>query len=236
MKDSNPGLTPTLSNQKSVEDFLEESASGMVAIIAGLATTSKEEFILGAGRILQAGIRGNFLKQFTNEMKTLKEKGEIKNNWANIQANRTSFIELLNFIDSEIPDENRVEAMKRLFFKSIHPESTEADSVLHYQYMQIVKELSSSDILVLLAIHKLTLSDDLPRMNDRVEVTGWFRDVAKSAGHGVESLIESREENLMRLKLISKRTHSDLSGFSRTAYFRLTDLGHNICILIFNQK
>lgn len=225
-------ITPTLSDKKSIETFVQDSTSNIVATITSILTTGKKEYILGLGRILQAGIKGRFLDQFSKELKELQEKGKVNEEWTQNHYARMSFIELMNFIDSEVPDEARVHAIKSLFFKCIRTETSESEAIILYQYMQIVKELSSSDLLIIKANYDITRQENITELNNRYVISSWLHEVAQSAGHGIKDLIECREQHLMDLKIISQRIHQDKSGFERTPYFRLTELGYNIYKII----
>ena len=63
----------------------------------------------------------------------------------------------------------------------------------------------------------------------------WLQNISNQIGHGIKSLIEVREEQLIKLKLISDRVHADRSGVRKMTNYRLTDLGYRICEYIYED-
>lgn len=218
---------------KSVQDFFKNTISDMVACAAGLLTIDKNDYILVAGRLIQAGIKSNMLKQLGKEIKDLTDKGKIKTKWFKSEYCRMSFLELLNFIDSEVPDEERLKAMKALFFVSAEISSSEQQMRLSYELCLICIKLNSGDILILNSAYKL-YSDQSLAVKYNINkgdhgVSGWLSGMSRVVGHNIPSLIENHEDNLMKLKLITRRTYNDLSGFEPTPYYRMTELGYRLC-------
>ena len=56
-----------------------------------------------------------------------RETGEIKKDYFATNKKQTSLCELLKFIDEDVPDEERFQAMKSLFFISISKGTSEKD-------------------------------------------------------------------------------------------------------------
>ena len=144
----------------------------------------------------------------------------------------------MKFIDEESPSEDRFTAMKTLFLRSVSDDISEEERILSHQFMQICKQLESSDLLIIKAAFdikegklKNKLESTKIDSNDR-SAQGWLQNIAKQIGHGILSLIEVQEEKLINLKLISPRTHSDSSGILNISNYRLTDLGCKLCEFI----
>ena len=145
----------------------------------------------------------------------------------------------MKFIDESAPEEDRFNAMKTLFLKSVFKDSSEEKQLLSYQFMKLCKGLESSDLLIIKAaydIGKGRLAADLKSTEIDPNVAsaeGWLKIISKQIGHGIMSLVEVNEDKLVNLKLISPRIHSDRSGIRSTKNYRLTDLGLRVCEYIY---
>ena len=210
---------------KSLMKFLQEPTVKIAEALTGILASDFKDWKLSAGKIVQAVIKGSLLTQLGREIEKYQEEGKIKEDYLESDIDRASFKELLEFIDEEVPDEIRFKAIKSIFFSLIVKDITEDEELLSYQLMQICKQLSSAEILVLKAVWDMVngkMSGFTPSA-----VTGadmWLSNVAKYLGHNIPNLIEVHENNLMKLNLISGRTYNDRSGIRAGNDFRLTAL------------
>ncbi len=203
--------------------------------LTGILTSEKKEWILSAGKLVQASLKFKLLTQLGRELNEYREKGEIKEDYFATNSNQASFNELLEFIDEEVPDEERMKAMKSIFLSSISKNSSEEDERLAYELMQICRNLSSGDILILKANFDLVTDKARPGITVNIGSTSaedWLHTIARQIGHNLPSLVEAREQNLINLALISKRVYQDLSSIRGTQYFRLTLSGYKLCEFI----
>lgn len=223
-----------IDNEKSIMNFLQQPTVKMAEVLTGVLSSSMNDHKLSAGQLLQALIKGKLFTQLGRELQKYKNKGEIKEDYFESDKNRMSFYELLKFIDEEVPDEERFKAMKSIFLKSISKDAKEKDEEMAYEIMQICKRLSSGDLIILKAVYDMVQKNK--HNNGQRDVKEWLNIIAQQIGHSIPSLVEIHEERLMKLKLISDRIHSDKSGFERTEYFRLTELGYKLCEFISKYK
>lgn len=203
--------------------------------LTGILVSEKKEWILSAGKLVQASLRFKLLTQLGQELNGYREKGKIKEDYFATNNNQASFNELLSFIDEDVPDEERMRAMKSIFLTSISIGITEEDERFAYELMQICRGLSSGDLLILKANFDLVTGNARPGIAVELSSTnadGWLGIIAKQVGHNLPPLVEAHEGNLMDAKLISIRMFSDLSGFRPTPHFRLTTLGYKLCEFI----
>jgi hypothetical protein len=187
---------------------------------------------------VQASIKWKLFSQLGKEIKNYIEAGKIKDDFLNEDSKKQSLSDMLKFIDESSPSEDRFTAMKSLFFKSVSIDSTDEEQILAHQFMQICKQLESSDLLILKAAFDIkhdNLRNQLKSTkidpNDR-SAHGWLANISKQIGHGISSLVEVQEGKLISLKLIYPRTHSDNSGVLSIKDYRLTDLGCRLCEFI----
>lgn len=216
---------------KELIKFIKNPAK-ISAMIAGIISSGKSEMVLSGGRLLQASFKLRLLKQLGEELNKYLEKGELKENVFDDIKNQDSFYELLKFIDEETPDEVRFNAVKTIFLKSISKEITDKEKYLAHRLMQITKQLSSSQLLILKAAYDICEGNDVIVPKDTIKENSakrWIHVIAEQIGHNMTNLIEIDEQKLIDLKLISKRTMSDNSGIEPTNHFRLTDLGYILC-------
>lgn len=230
----NKGLID-LENSKNILEFLQAPTIKISEFLTGLIISDKTDYKLSAGHLVQAAIKCNLYEQLGREIKYYREKGKIKDDFFSTDKQRATLRELLEFIDREAPDEDRFKAMKSIFFMAISKDAPEAREILAYELMQVGKKLTSNDIMVLKTAHEIYLGGNAAPAGEITrprEAAVWFGIVAKKIGYGIPALVELSEQNLVDLKLIGDRRHSDKSGLYNTESFRLTDLGVKLCEFI----
>jgi len=226
---------------KSIAEFLQQPAIKIAEFITGILVSDTKYLKLSAGHLVQASIKWKLFTQLGKEIRSYIEKGEIKEDFFDKPQNQHSLSELLKFIDEATPNEDRFNAMKALFIKSVTNCSSEKDQILSYQFMQFCKDLESGDLLILKAAYDITngnLSQAFGQTTFGVkdkDAHVWLVNISKQIGHDIKSLVEVHEDKLMDLKLLSPRTHSDRSGIETTDYYRLTELGYKLCGYIYNK-
>ena len=228
-----------LDDVKSVSKFLQQPATKVAEFITGILISDTKDYKLSAGRLVQASIKCKLFEQLGNELRDYIDKGKIKEDFLNESQNQHSLSDLLKFIDETTPDEERFNAMKSLFFKSVADSSSESEQALSYQFMKFCKDLESGDLLVLKAAYDISngnLSKNIGQVKLKsAEVAGWLNNISIQIGHKIKSLVEVHEDKLENIKLISSRTHADRSGFKTTDHYRLTELGFRICEYIYKK-
>lgn len=183
--------------------------------------------LIGPGvRIVQGALKGKLFQQVAKEVKDLQEKGKIDKNFGRRKYGFQSWVELLTVIDEDTPDEDRLEAMKAMFYSANKINATDADEILGYQLFQIAKRLSSNELLVLKATYELLRKGPMrPSSGTR----DWTVAVAGQLGHNLLALIEHAERALVDGQLLSERTSTDRIGVQEKRSWRLTDLGIKFC-------
>jgi len=231
-----------IDDPKSLGEFLQQPAIKLGEFITGILVSESKDWKLSAGHLVQASIKWKLFSQLGKEINNYIEKGKIKDNFLNTDQNKQSLSDILKYIDENSPNEDCFEATKSLFFRSVSCESTQDEQIISYQFMQICKQLQSSELLILKAAYDINcgrLSDKLKSIkidpND-ANAQNWLMMISKQVGHEISSLIEVNEDKLVKLKLIGPRIHSDLSGIRTTKKYRLTDLGYKLCEYIYESN
>jgi hypothetical protein len=227
-----------IDDPKSLAEFIKQPEK-ILGFITGVLSSDRRDWVLSAGRLVQASIKWRLISQLGKEVKEYIDKGKIKEDYLEDHRNCQALHDILKFIDESVPDENRFKAIKALFLKSILSNTTESDKILSFQLMQISERLESGDLLVVkanydLVNHRNSTGINNIDLNDTVADT-WFKILSRQIGHNIPSLVELHEQNLMSLKLISQRVNVDKSGFAQTKYYRLTELGYKFCEFVLSE-
>ncbi len=226
--DRNKDLIP-YRDPEALSEFLNQPQVKIAEVITGALSMGRSDAILVGGRIVQGALKGHLMKQLGRELIILQERGRIEEDYAGKKFGFQSLVELMAFIDSEVPDEDRFKAVKALFYSIIDKEAPDGSDILRYQLFQICKRLNSSQLLTVKACYRLYKQG----FNSNNSAAVWLSTVAGEAGHRSVGLIENDETTLEREKLISGRTYTDRGGVNnRNA--RLTDLGISLVENIMN--
>lgn len=215
-----------LRDEGALEIFLNDPVAVISQAIIDLLSHGPTAFAAPGVRIVQGALKGQLFQQAAREVKTLQEKGKIDKNFEERKYGFQSWVELLTVIDEETPDQDRLEAMKAMFYLANKIKSSDGEQILGYQLFQIAKRLSSNELLVLRAAHELSRKGP---MRQGAGFRDWAMEVAHGLGHSVTSLIEHADKALVDNQLLSQRTFTDMSGIQNAGGWRLTDLGIRFC-------
>lgn len=116
-----------------------EQSTDLVAMLGSLIAQSKEDNIQLGSRLLQATIKGRGLQQIKADALRLIEQGKHLDSTAPESADY--IWELWKFIDKDVPDEIRLNAMKNIFFRSVDRDKDKDERALAYQLMKICRKL-----------------------------------------------------------------------------------------------
>lgn len=97
--------------------------------------------------------------------------------------------------------------------------------------MKICRQLSSGEILVLSAAHKLSKDKDRPQTREAVE---WLNYIAEISGLKHSELVELHERDLIKKNLISGRSVGDNTFVNAGNNYRLTPLAFDVFKFIQN--
>jgi len=217
--------------KKDIIELLIQPTVKIAEFLTGILVSETKDLKLSGCRIIQAVIKNNNLTQLGREIEEYTKKGQIKEDYLESSLNQATITELLNFIDEEVIDEVRFKAMKSIFFSSVENNSDDQKESLAYELLQICKELTSGDILILKATFEILKNPGDIDVKDNA-ANKWINNISKKIGHNLPSLITYHENHLMDLNLISPRIHNDRSGIVTGKYYRLSDLGYTLCEFI----
>lgn len=209
-----------------LEVFLDEPTPVIAGAITELLSKGPVGLAGPAVRIVQGALKGVLFKQLAKEVHHFKEKGQFDESFGDRKYGFQTWVELLTVIDEDAPDEDRLEAMKAMFYSANKINATDGEQIVGYQLFQIAKRLSSNELLVLRAAHELFRKGP---MRPGSGFRHWATAVAQQLGHNVTSLIEHADNALVDNQLLSERGLPDRSGIQLSDKWRLTDLGIRFC-------
>jgi hypothetical protein len=217
--------------EKSTENIIATTLTGLVEGLTGIAASSKKEWILSISHMFQKMRGGQFLSQFLKEWKKYKQKGKVKDDYQFSEQHKACLQELLDFLDKDSPDEVRFKILKQIFLVAASEEVSDRDSFLPLQFMKIARSLTDGEIILLTAIWQIAKE----RNGDYEQHYGaqrWLQEVTDASGMKHQELIEIHEQSLMNKRLVTHRQLSDSSGVKVKPFFRLTNLGYEFCEFI----
>lgn len=214
----------TLGNKDVASDLLEETNAVIVSSITELAIVGSFQ-----PKVL-AGVIGSVVayKMAKNTLSWIGDKiknKEIKEDYTNSEIGLKSLVELLKYIDSEIPEEDRLEAIKKMFYFVNKVGVEEKEQMVNYELFKISTRLNSSQLLILKVSYEqyqIQAKEGKGGGNGNTEV--WSTNVANWIGHEIPSLVANEEKVLVDNGLIKPSSGAD-NKYVNLNQARLTKLG-----------
>ena len=180
---------------------------------------------VASGHILQAALKGRGWKQVLEEVHKLQKKGKIRSDFADQKNGLESLAEVLQFIDEETPDEDRLRAVKAMLVALNASESKAGDEILNYRLLKIAKKVTATQVAILAVCFNnrgVAMGNANP-----LPMTAWRQTVAGKLGNGWLGLVESEEPGLSEMGLMAG---AEAQGWMQQPLnWGLTDLGIRFC-------
>jgi len=213
-------------NRDAIEELLEDPGAVLAASLTDLFR-SPTALIERGVRVVQAAFKGQAFYQLGKEVKPLRKKGKLAEDFEANKYGYQTWVELLSIIDEDTPDVDRLEALKAMFLACNKVNATDAEHILGYQLFQISRRLSSNELLVMKAVFELYKQGPAnPLLNTNTSYTRWSEVVAEHLGHSLKSLVQFANDSLVSHQLLSERGPSNTISLQNG---RLTDLGISFC-------
>ncbi len=209
---------------------VKEIVGDLVAVAGGALSSGHQDWIRSASNIAQSAIKGSFFESFQKEWNEYKEKGKIKDDYLKTEQGRECFAELLDTLEKETADSQRLKAMKALFFSISQEKLSNRNDPLPLVYLKIIRKLSGQAILIMLSAYKVFKARKFKP--DDNSAHNWLNQVAQESGYKYFVAIEPGEAELIDNKIIGGRAHGDRSGVHGADKFRFTDFGLAVCSFI----
>jgi hypothetical protein len=224
------GNLPNILEKSDTSSIINKTLLQLIEGVTGLASSNRKDLILSVGHLFQSMLTGKFLSILKDEWDDLRAKGRIKENYQETEQHRTCLKEMLDFLDSDKPDEARFSFMKKIFLMASTESVYDRDSVLPQQYMRICRELSSAEIFIISSAYELSKNNEWNK--DESNAVRWLEKVAEYSGLDQPDLVDFYDQILINKKLLTPRSHTDRSGIFQGENCRLTNLAQDICRFI----
>ncbi len=212
-------------------NLLNETIKALAEGATGIASSERKDLVLSIGHLFQKIRSGRFLETLKVEWDEYRKKGRIKNDYTKSEQHMSCIQEMLDFLDEDSPDQLRFDFLKKIFLAASSEQVTSRDSYLPQQIMKICRQLSSGEILVLSATHKLSVDKNYPPTRKSVD---WLSYIAEISGLKHSELVELHERDLIKKNLISDRSIGDNTAVNAGNNYRLTPLAFDVFKFIQN--
>ena len=188
------GKDLTIKIGSGIEKYLQNPALWFSEALTGAATYGKKDFILAGGQLVQGAIKLDLWGEFLYQLDKARKVGRTKKKFYESRNGKINFNELFSYLDkSDTPDEEVFRAMKAIFFASEEDMSAQQDEIRAYQLIQIVKQMKSIDLLILMATYELYLKQKAGDINLNVRTTqGWQVKISEMIGFPIDMVVDSR--------------------------------------------
>ncbi|GMB00940.1 hypothetical protein [Pelosinus sp. IPA-1] len=140
---------------KQASQYYKDKMLVTAQFFTGLISSKRSEMIQSVGHAIQGMFSGKFLETLEKEFKYYIDAGKIKDDYIKSDQNLMCFIELLRSLEQDLPDPSRLELLKKIYIVTATEDKSSRESPLPLQFMQMAKELTSGEILVLFAAYNL---------------------------------------------------------------------------------
>lgn len=207
-----PSAIVRLQDPTVIQQLLEQPLTVLAESLAGFFSVGNGFWASAGTRLAQAALKGRVFQQFETEFKYLRDKGKIPNDFAEKKYGYKSWVELLTTLDEDVPDEDRLEALKATFYSVNRVDITDGDKIANYQLFQIAKKLTSGQLRLLKVAHERATEKGFEPAN--IGANNWLEMASQRLGHQIIGLVEQDERVLMQNGLLTGRSWSDESGIN----------------------
>lgn len=234
IKPKDPSAIVRLQDPTVIQQLLEQPLTVIAESLAGYFSVGNGFWAAAGTRLAQAALKGRVFQQFERELRYLRDKGKIPDDFPEKKLGYQSWVELLTILDEELPDEDRLKALKAMFYAVNKVGTTDAQKILAYQLFRISAKLTSGELLLLRAVFDAYGTGTFAK-SERVTLSGWATDMSNRLGHGLSALVVKDQNALVEQGLISPRidvatgAHQLQQQWVDMLHARITDLGIRFC-------
>jgi hypothetical protein len=96
---------------------------------------------LSVGRIVQAPFKAKLFQQVAQEIEEFRKKGRIPEDFIDRKDGAKTWVDLFTIIDEESPDEERLDALKAMFFSVNNIKIDDAEGLWNTSFSRWPKSL-----------------------------------------------------------------------------------------------
>jgi hypothetical protein len=230
IKPRDPAEIIRFQDSAALTEFLKDAPSAIAGALIEAFSHGPSALTGPLVRVGISALRGRALQQLAAEIKELKQKGKLADDFAERKYGFQTWVELLQIIDDDTPDEDRLEALKAMFYAANKVKAAEAEQIVGYQLFQIAKKLTSNELLILKSCHSLRGNVQFLQ-NTTITFVDWAKIISQELGYTLIALVEQADEVLVNSRLLTRRYNADQDGGGKVLPMngRLTDLGLRFC-------
>ena len=206
---------------------LEEGLTGVGAEI------EQKGALQSIGQVLHRMRGKTLVEDLHREWMRLRQSGKIEPDYEESAQYLDCLHEIFEFLDNDIPDEARFNAIKKIFLVAASEEISVRDDSLPQHYIRLCKALSPGAVMVMLTeyvlIAKNPLEGSFPRSTS---VKGWQNGIAANSGLGHAEMVALFEDELIDSNILTPKGPVDTKQTTITQQGRLTGLGWGLCEFI----
>jgi len=219
--------------RKDTSSVFRDSILDIIKGITGITASNRKEIIFSISRIFQGLVGAQRLSVVWEEWDRFKKKGCIKEDYQDTEQHKDCLLELLQFLEKDLPDKVRFSVLKQIFLVAATEKIYNRDSSLPLQFMQICKKLSTGEILTLQAVYNIYKSGGWDKKRPDERIAKFRNQIAKVSELKFPELVGIYETNLMDKALLTERAFGAPQTSSAIGeYYRLTSLGYELCRFI----
>ena len=177
MNENGQAIRPLMPYQDTA-GILKRTLANLAEGVTGIAASDRHQVVLSLGHVVQRLRSGKFLSQLMREWDEFREKGRIKESHEKSEQHQSCLQEMLDFLDKDMPDQIRFDALKKVFIVAATDKDTDSASLLPCEYMRICRTLSSGEIIVLSTSYRAA-KKGVP--NGFRGATSWLEKIAKDS-------------------------------------------------------
>jgi len=181
-----------LENPSVIERILAKSRTEATAYVEKLLQSGISRYITAGPRVALTAMTIEALTDLSKEISDWRKAGKFPEDFSGRPAGHQAWVELLQEIDSNPVDADRLKTMKAMFLAANKISATDGESILAYQLFQIAKKLNSGELLLLNAAFEAFKAQFWPD-SATPNVSYWRSAMAKKLGHGLAALVRQQE-------------------------------------------
>ncbi len=213
-----------------VPEIIKNSAKVWAETLTGIVKSEPKDILVSLGYIAQRLIADQHLNSVLVEWEKIREKGRMKEDYAQCMQAKYTLLELLKFLESDMPDEQRFQILKRIMLVAATEEKSDRQSIKPQEFMKLIKILPAGSVMVLTTAYQLSKNPPIgPGENNRVNADSWVKIIAEKSGLEYPALVVMYEKPLIESMLLTERVYADGSGVRLSPHFRVSDLGFELC-------
>lgn len=218
-----------LENPNVIDRILSRTRVEATAYVGKLLQSAVPRYVSAGPKVALTAVVIEALTDLGKEVSAWIKQGKIPEDFSGRPAGYQTWVDLLQEIDANPVDADRLKAMKAMFLAANTISATDGESILAYQLFQIARNLNSGALLLL----KVTYSAYLaylngPRTGGSIDTQQWRAMMAHSLGHELSALVGRDERKLVEYGLIAPWVRTD-ELLVPLIDARMTDLGIKFC-------